>query len=98
MIVNGTKDPVGTALDRAQAVTRPSHGIRIHLLSSRPTVARRFFGVKSTNCNTATAGWGAAGFRRLVAGGPSAGREFSDSIDRKIGQARGHRAQVTEPR
>jgi hypothetical protein len=28
---------------------------------------------------------GAAGFRRLVPGCPSAGREFRDSIDRKIG-------------
>src|ERR1700680_3518543 len=31
---------------------------------------------------------GAAGFRRLVPGALSAGREFSDSIDRKIGQSR----------
>ena len=41
---------------------------------------------------------GVAGFRRLVAGGPSAGREFSDSIDRKIGQAREHRAEVVADR
>ena len=34
-----------------------------------------------------------AGFRRLVADSPNGGREFSDSIDGKIGQARrsGHR-------
>ena len=41
---------------------------------------------------------GVAGFRRLVAGGPSAGREFSDSIDRKISQAREHRAEVVADR
>src|ERR1700740_2396640 len=35
-----------------------------------------------------------AGFRRLVADSPSGGREFSDSIDGKIGQARQHRAQI----
>jgi len=43
-----------------------------------------------TNCTVD----GVAGFQRLVAGGPSAGREFSDSMDRKIGQAPGS----TEPR
>jgi integrase/recombinase XerD len=37
---------------------------------------------------------GVAGFRRLVADSPSGGREFSDSIDGKIGQARKHRAQI----
>jgi hypothetical protein len=37
---------------------------------------------------------GVAGFRRLVADSPSSGREFSDSIDGKIGQARKHRAQI----
>lgn len=47
-----------------------------------------------TNCTVD----GVAGFRRLVAGGPSAGREFSDSIDRKIGQAREHRAEVVADR
>ncbi len=57
-----------TQLEPLSTARKPSHGIRIHLISSRPTVARRFFGVKSTSCNTATAGWGAAGFRRLVAG------------------------------
>jgi len=63
---------------------------------------RRFAGVspspeqreRLTNCTVD----GVAGFRRLVAGGPSAGREFSDSIDRKIGQAREHRAQVVADR
>jgi hypothetical protein len=30
---------------------------------------------------------GVAGFRRLVPGGPSAGREFSDSITRLIGKS-----------
>jgi hypothetical protein len=38
-------------------------------------------GKRSTNC-TVDRG---AGFRRLVPGGPSGGRKFSDSIDRKIG-------------
>ena len=37
---------------------------------------------------------GVAGFRRLVADSPSGGREFSDSIDGKIGQARKHRTQI----
>ena len=41
---------------------------------------------------------GVAGFRRLVPGSPSAGREFGDSIDRKIGQAREHRAEVVADR
>ena len=41
---------------------------------------------------------GVAGFRRLVSGRPSAGREFGDSIDRKIGQAREHRAEVVADR
>jgi len=39
-----------------------------------------------------------AGFRRLVAGSPSAGREFSDAIARKIGQAWEHRAEVVADR
>jgi hypothetical protein len=39
-----------------------------------------------------------AGFRRLDPDRPSAGREFTDSIDRKIGQAREHRAQVVAVR
>jgi hypothetical protein len=39
-----------------------------------------------TNCTVDRVG----GFRRLVPGGPSAGREFGDSIDRKISQAREH--------
>ena len=47
-----------TQLGPLSTARKPSHGIRIHLISSRPTVARRFFGVKSTNCNTASAGWG----------------------------------------
>jgi hypothetical protein len=47
-----------------------------------------------TNCTVD----GVAGFRRLVAGSPSAGREFGDSIDRKIGQARNHRTQVVSNR
>jgi hypothetical protein len=37
---------------------------------------------------------GAAGFRRLDLGRPSVGGEFRDSIDRKIGQAWEHRAEV----
>ena len=37
---------------------------------------------------------GVAGFRRLVADSPSAGGKFVDSIDRKIGQAWEHRAEV----
>jgi len=56
--------------------------------------ARHFDGERLTNCTVD----GVAGFRRLVAGGPSAGREFSDSIDRKIGQAREHRAEVVADR
>jgi len=51
-------------------------------------------GERLTNCTVD----GVAGFQRLVAGGPSAGREFSDSIDRKIGQAREHRAEVVADR
>ena len=38
-------------------------------------------GKRQTNCTVD----GVAGFGRLVPGGPGAGREFSDSIDRKIG-------------
>jgi hypothetical protein len=41
---------------------------------------------------------GAAGLRRLDSGCPSAGREFSDSIDRKVGQAREDRAEVVADR
>jgi TPR repeat protein len=41
---------------------------------------------------------GVAGFRRLVAGTPSARCEFSDSIDRKIGQAQEHSAEVVANR
>ena len=52
------------------------------------------FRERLTNCTVD----GVAGFQRLVAGGPSAGREFSDSIDRKIGQAREHRAEVVADR
>ena len=37
---------------------------------------------------------GVAGFRRLVADSPSGGREFSNSIDGKVGQAWKHRAQI----
>jgi Initiator Replication protein len=37
---------------------------------------------------------GVEGFRRLVADSPSGRREFSDSIDGKVGQARKHRAQI----
>jgi hypothetical protein len=47
-----------------------------------------------TNCRVD----GVAEFRRVVAGSPNAGREFSDSIDRKIGQAREHRTQVVSNR
>src|SRR5260370_42516145 len=54
--------------------------------------ARRGLGLtltyeRVTNCT----GVGIDGFRRLVACRPSAGREFGDSIDRKIGKARKHR-------
>jgi hypothetical protein len=37
---------------------------------------------------------GVAGFRRLVADNPSGGREFSDSIDGKVGQTGQHRAEI----
>jgi transcriptional regulator of aromatic amino acid metabolism len=48
----------------------------------------RFEGERLANCAVD----GVAGFRRLVAGSPSAGREFGDSIDRKVSQARRDRA------
>src|SRR5271166_3299170 len=57
-------------------------------------VAEPEHGERLTNCTVD----GVARFRRLVAGGPSAGREFSDSIDRKISQAREHRAEVVADR
>src|ERR1700736_47016 len=66
-------------------------------LSARSRSSQTKRTVKSerlTNCTVD----GVAGFRRLVAGGPSAGRKFSDSIDRKIGQAREHRAEVVADR
>ena len=37
---------------------------------------------------------GVPGFRRLIADSPSGGREFSNSIDGKVGQTRKHRAQI----
>ena len=39
-----------------------------------------------------------AGLRLLDPGCPSAGREFSDSIDRKVGQAREDRDEVVAER
>jgi hypothetical protein len=44
-------------------------------------VEQLIFRERSTNC-TVDRG---AGFWRLVPGGPSGGRKFSDSIDQKIG-------------
>ena len=69
------------------------HGIQAafhELGKERITVFRE----RLTNCTVD----GVAGFRRLVAGDASAGRKFSDSIDRKIGQAREHRAEVVADR
>ena len=43
-------------------------------------------------------GWGPGGLGRLDPGCPSAGREFGDSIERKIGQAREDRAEVVADR
>src|SRR5260370_20462813 len=53
-----------------------------------------FKGKRHTNCAVD----GAAGLRRLAADSPSAGREFSDSIDRKIGQSREHSTEVVADR
>jgi len=46
-----------------------------------PAVPLVLVGKRSTNYTVERG----AGFGRLVPGGPSGGRKFSDSIDRKIG-------------
>jgi hypothetical protein len=56
------------------------------------TLEDAFEGKRQTN--TGLTFDGAAGFRRSNPSRPSVGSEFSDSIARKIGQPREHRAEV----
>ena len=68
------------------------------LLNPRRTGGRnlpRLFSAAGPGCGR---GWGPGGLGRLDPGCPSAGREFGDSIERKIGQAREDRAEVVADR
>ena len=67
---------------------------------TKPTADRRrnlprLFSAGGPGCGR---GWGPGGLGRLDPGCPSAGREFGDSIERKIGQAREDRAEVVADR